>query len=178
MIHTHPSSGRVDNVRSFHSAQKASRRSWFSSDTRQLSSEVAMIPSCSLCSAGLLQSPLNSPLLPLLQGLFSAPLASDAISRAKTHWGWWGSEFRVGVGIHRLRLPPGQRSASKASKMPRQGLGSSEQHLQVPGTLQTPSQTRHVPSLVLPWHCPLPCRLPLVGGGQQLVGKQNRRSRN
>lgn len=40
---THPSSGRVDSVKSFHSAQKASLRSWSSSDTWQLSSEVAMI---------------------------------------------------------------------------------------------------------------------------------------
>lgn len=109
MIHTHPSSGRVDRVRSFHSAQKASLRSWFSSDTWQLSSEVAMILSCSLCYALLLQSPLNSPLLPrlpLLQGLFSAPLASDAISRAKTHWWWWGSESRAGVGGSKILAAP------------------------------------------------------------------------
>jgi hypothetical protein len=65
MIHTHPSSGRVDRVRSFHSAQKASLRSWFSSDTWQLSSEVAMISDCSLCYVLLLQSPLNSPFFPL-----------------------------------------------------------------------------------------------------------------
>lgn len=70
ICHTHPSSGRVDRVRSFHSAQKASRRSWFSSDTWQLSSEVAMIPSCSLCYAWLLWSPLNSPFSPFSRDYF------------------------------------------------------------------------------------------------------------
>lgn len=105
---THPSSGRVDSVRSFHSAQKASRRSRSSSDTWQISSAVAMI-SAHWLSALLLPGPLNSPLLHLLQGLFSAPLASDAISRAKAHrwgtlgpeWGWGslGSSRRLGSAV-------------------------------------------------------------------------------
>lgn len=181
MIHTHPSSGRVDRVRSFHSAQKASLRSWFSSDTRQLSSEVAMILSCSLCYALLLQSPLNRPLLPplpFLQGLFSAPLASDAISRAKTHRWWWGSESRAGVGWGypdsgcfqvRSWLPKPSRSSVR-------GLGPPSntswclaccKHHHRPGTWPAPC---HLGTVF--------CLLRLVQGGQQLVCKQNRRSRN
>lgn len=65
---THPSSGRVNSVRSFHSAQKASLRSQFSSDNRQLSSEVAMISLTP--SAPLLPGPLNRPPSPSPRGYF------------------------------------------------------------------------------------------------------------
>ena len=122
---THPSSGRVDSVRSFHSAQKASRRSRSSSDTWQLSSAVAML-GAHLLSALLLPGPLNSPLLHLLQGLFSAPLASDAISRAKAHQRG-DSGPRVGVGGPWTPAAAwGQQSASQEIKMLQWGQRSSE----------------------------------------------------
>ena len=121
---THPSSGRVDSVRSFHSAQKASRHSQFSSDTWQLSSEVAMMTAHSLWAL-FLPGPLNSPLLPLLpllQGLFSGPLASDAISRAKTHcWGTLGPGR--GLGYPDSGCPQVRGQLLKSSRCSRGGGG-------------------------------------------------------
>lgn len=52
--------------------------------------------------------------------------------------------------------------------------GSSDQHLQASDTPQTVSRTRHMSSLVLPWHCPLPCLFSLPGT-IALVCKQSRR---
>lgn len=168
---THPSSGRVDNVRSFHSAQKASLRSQFSSDTWQLSSEVAMISFTP--SSPLLPGPLNSPLLPLLQGLFSAPLASDAKSRAKTLMGDSGP--RAGVGVPGLSLVPGWRSASEEIQDTAVGAGVLSdtsrclillRHCLRPGTCPA---SCHLGT------CPPPHPFPLTQGGQWLVCKQSRK---
>lgn len=124
---THPSSGRVDSVRSFHSAQKASRRSRSSSDTWQLSSVVAMIvltPSLPLGSAP--PRPFKYPPPPPPPGAIFSPsgvrcykqsqgsLMGDSGSRV----GGWGTWTPAAAW--------GQRSASKEIKMLQWGQRSSE----------------------------------------------------
>lgn len=82
---------------------------------------------------------------------------------------------RMGGGVPGLLAGPGQRSASEAIKILRWGQGCSVQHPQVPDTPWTLSETRHMPSLVPPWHLLSAPPLPLSQGGQRLVCKQSRR---
>lgn len=136
------------NDRSFHSAQKASRRSQFCSDTWQLSSEVAMMTAHSLWAL-FLPCPLNSPILPLLQGLFSGPLASDATSRAKTHcWGILGPGW--GLGYLDSGRPQVRGQLLKSSRCSCGGRGPQRD------TSRCLTLFRH---LVGPGTCPASCHL-------------------
>lgn len=69
-------------------------------------------------------------------------------------------------------LASGQRSASQEIQILRWGPGSCMPHPQVSDTPWTPSETRHMPSLVPPWHLLWAPPLPLCQGGQRLICKQ------